>query len=78
MGMAMFKRKFTRTIPNNFRAPHMKMWGFEAKRARRFTRTSPRTVPWNFTTMLSAPLIQDEAQTLLATLQYDKRGASDP
>ena len=53
----MFKRKFARTIPENLRAPHMKMWGFEAKRARKFTRTSPRTLPWNFKiTMLSAPL----------------------
>ena len=58
MGMAMFKRKFARTIPENLRAPHMKMWGFEAKRARKFTRTSPRTLPWNFITMLSAPLIR--------------------
>ena len=33
------------------------MWGFEAKRARKFTRTSPRTLPWSFITMLSAPLI---------------------
>ena len=44
----MFKRTFARTIPENLRAPHMKMWGFEAKRARKFTRTSPRTLPWNF------------------------------
>ena len=57
MGMAMFKRTFARTIPDNSRAPHMKMWGFEAKRARKFTRTSPRTLPWNFITMLSAPVI---------------------
>ena len=28
--------------------PHMKMWGFETKGARKFTRTSPRTLPWNF------------------------------
>ena len=41
MGMAMFKRTFGRTIPDNLRAPHMKMWGFEAKRARKFTQTSP-------------------------------------
>ena len=33
MGMAMFKRTFARTIPDNLRAPHMKMWGFDAKRA---------------------------------------------
>ena len=59
MGMAMFKRTFARTIPDNLRAPHMKMWGFEAKRARKFTRTSPRTLPWNFITMLSAPLINN-------------------
>ena len=56
MGMAMFKRTFARTLLDNLRAPHMKMWGFEAKRARKFTRTSPRTLPWNFITMLSAPL----------------------
>ena len=31
-----------------FEAPHIKMWGFEAQRARKFTRTSPRTLPWNF------------------------------
>ena len=55
--MAMFKRTFAQTIPDNLRSPHMKMWGFEAKRARKFTRTSPRTLPWNFITMLSAPLI---------------------
>ena len=48
MAMAMFKRKFARTIPINLRAPHMKMWGFEAKRARKFTRTSPRTLPLFF------------------------------
>ena len=47
MAMAMFKRTFARTIPDNLRAPHMKMWGFEAKRARKFTRTSPRTLPRN-------------------------------
>ena len=50
--MAMFKRTFARTIPDNLRAPHMKLWDFEAKRARKFTRTSPRTLPWNFITML--------------------------
>ena len=55
MGMAMFKRTFAWTIPDNLREPHMKMWGFEARRARKFTRTSPRTLPWNFITMLSAP-----------------------
>ena len=48
MSMAMFKRKFARTIPDNLRAPHIKMWGFEAKRARKFTRTSPRTLPFFF------------------------------
>ena len=48
MAMAMFKRKFARTIPDNLRAPHIKMWGFEAKRARKFTRTSPRTLPFFF------------------------------
>ena len=48
MVMAMFKRKFARTIPDNLRAPHIKMWGFEAKRARKFTRTSPRTLPLFF------------------------------
>ena len=31
MGMAMFKRTFARTILDNLRAPHVKMWGFEAK-----------------------------------------------
>ena len=56
MGMAMFKRTFARTILDNLRAPHMKMWGFDTKRARKFTGTSPRTLPWNFITMLSAPL----------------------
>ena len=58
MGMAMFKRTFTRTIPDNLnlRSPHMKMWGFEAKRARKFSPTSHRTLPWNFIFMLSAPL----------------------
>ena len=34
MEMAMFKRKFWRTIPDNLRAPHMKMWCFEAKTGR--------------------------------------------
>ena len=62
MEMAMFKRifartipdnlraprMFARTIPDNLRAPRMKMWGFEAKRARKFTRTSPRTLPYSF------------------------------
>ena len=55
MGMAMFKRKFARRLPDNLRASHMKMWGFETRRARKFTRTSPRTLPWNLITMLSAP-----------------------
>ena len=53
----MFKRKFARTIPDNLRAPHIKMWGFEAKRARKFTRTSPRTLPFFFITMLFSSLI---------------------
>ena len=57
MAMAMFKRKFARTIPDNLRAPHIKMWGFEAKRARKFTRTSPRTLPFFFITMLFSSLI---------------------
>ena len=35
MGMAMFKQKFARTIPDNLRAPHMKMWGFEAKKGQK-------------------------------------------
>ena len=55
MGMTKSKRTFARTIRNSLRAPHMKMWGFEAKRARKFTRTLPRTLPWNFIAMLSAP-----------------------
>ena len=38
LGMAMFRRMFARPTWNNLRAPHMKMWGFEAKRARKFTR----------------------------------------
>ena len=33
------------------------MWGFEANRVRKFTRTSARTLPWNFITLLSAPPI---------------------
>ena len=78
LGMAMVKRTFARTIPDNLRAPHMKMWGFEAKRARKFTRASPRTLAWNFITMLSAPLnlssiytaklYQDTARICIATL----------
>ena len=51
----MFTRTHARTIRNNVREPHMKMWGFETKRARLFTRTSPRRLPWNFITILSAP-----------------------
>ena len=31
------------------------MWGFEARRARKFTRTLPRASPWNFIAILSAP-----------------------
>ena len=31
MGMAMFKRTFAGTIPDNLRALHMKAWDFEAK-----------------------------------------------
>ena len=50
-----FKRTFARTSRNNLRAPHMKIWGFEAKGARKFTRTSPRTLPWNVIAILSAP-----------------------
>ena len=82
MGMAMFKRKFARTIPDNLRAPHMKMWGFEAKRARKFTRTSPRTLPWNFITMPFSSLIQyataglahpgEQASSLPATYMIGK------
>ena len=53
----MFKRTFARTIPDNVRALHMKMWGFEAKKARKFTRTLLRTLPCNFITMLSARLM---------------------
>ena len=56
MAMAMFKRTFARTIPDNLRAPDMKMWGFEAKRARKFTRTSPRRLPCFFITMLCSSL----------------------
>ena len=48
MAMAMFKRKFARTILDTLRAPHIKMWGFEAKRARKLTRTLPRTLPYFF------------------------------
>ena len=48
MAMAMFRRTFARTMPDNLRAPPMKMWGFEAKRAKKFTRTSPRTLPCFF------------------------------
>ena len=59
MGRAMFKRTFARTITDNLRAPHVKMWGFEAKRARKFTRTSLRTLPCNLFPMLSARLIQN-------------------
>ena len=55
MGMAMFKRTFARTIRNNLRAPHTKMWVSRPKRGRKFTRTSPRTLPWNFIAILSAP-----------------------
>ena len=33
---------------------NMGLWG---KRTRKFTRTSPRTLPWNFIAILSAPLI---------------------
>ena len=50
---AKFKRTFARTIRNNVRAPHMQMWGCEAKRARKFTRTLPRTLPWNHIAILS-------------------------
>ena len=64
MGMAMFKRTFARTIPDNLRASHMKMWGFKAKRASKFTRISPRTLPWKFITMLSAPLIRSPLRGL--------------
>ena len=48
MGMGMFKRTFARTIPGNVRALHMKMWGFEAKRARKFTRNSPPNITMEF------------------------------
>ena len=56
MGMAMFKRTFARTIPDNLTALRMKIWGFEAEMARKFTQTPPRTLPWNFIAMLSASL----------------------
>ena len=35
MGMAMFKRTFGRTIPDNLRAPHMKMWGFRGNKGQK-------------------------------------------
>ena len=54
--IAMFKRTFARTLPDNLSPAHMKMWGFKGRRARKFTRTLPRTSPWNFITMLSMPL----------------------
>ena len=57
LGLAKLKRTFAQTIRIILRLPHMKMWGFEAKRARKFTRTSPRRLPWNFIAMLSAPPI---------------------
>ena len=55
MGMGKFRRTFARTSRNNLRAPRIKMRGFEAKKARKFTRTLPRTLPWNFIAILSAP-----------------------
>ena len=36
--------------------------GFRQKKARKFIRTSPRTLPWNFITMLSAPLSKVRAK----------------
>ena len=57
MGMAKFKRTFARTSRNSLRPPRMKMLGFETKRARKFTRTLPRTLPWDFIARPSAPPI---------------------
>ena len=48
LGMAKFKRRFARAIPNNLRAPHTKMWGLEATKEQKFTQTSPGTLPWDF------------------------------
>ena len=56
MAMAMFKRKFARTIPDNLRAPHIKMWGFEAKRARKFTELRPEHYHYFFIAMLFSSL----------------------
>ena len=39
------QERLARTIWNNVKAPRMKMQSFKAKRARKFTRTSPRTLP---------------------------------
>ena len=58
LGMAMFKQTFARTIRNNVREPHMKMWGFETERARKFIRTSQQTFPWNFITILLCPRVE--------------------
>ena len=38
----------------------MKMWGFEAKRARKVTRTLPRRLPWNFIATFVAPRACEE------------------
>ena len=54
----MFKRKFARTIPDNLRAPHMKMWGFEAKGPESSPELRPEHYHYFFITMLfSSPIL---------------------
>ena len=55
--MAMFKRTFARTIQYNCEGTANENVGLETRSTRKSTQTSPRTLPWNFMTVLSAPLI---------------------
>ena len=48
MGMAMFKRTFARTIPDNLRAPHMKMWGFRGKKGQKVHPNLPPSITMEF------------------------------
>ena len=52
----MFKRKFARTIPDNLRAPHIKMWGFEAKGPESSPELRPEHYHSFFITMLFSSL----------------------
>ena len=75
MAMAMFKRKFARTIPDNLRAPYIKMWGFEAKGPESSPELRPEHYHSFFITMLFSSL-RKESQLELSGFQTDSSSLS--